>query len=144
MKKLYALGAALLLLACVNDSGNGPAWFGLISNSCGHTDGPTVAISLDSTAYSGCSDYHQGEFRLFTDDYDVDSIRVGRVLADTEHVACRIATCNDSTIIRVEIEKVDTGAVYGNFKIQRSGPGAASEISGSVILKKCKQRMFCG
>jgi hypothetical protein len=119
-------------------------WYGLAHNTCGMADGPAISYVLDSVAYSGCSNDHEGGREWWVEGKLVDALQPGEIIKDTLP-GCDRNVCVDGTVITLEILGTDTASVTAAFRIESQKDNVRKTLhSGKAILTKCRERPMCG
>lgn len=119
-------------------------WYGLARNTCGMADGPAIVFVLDSAAYSGCGDGHEGEQRSWYEGKLVDALVPGQIIKDTLST-CAANHCENGTVITLEILDTDSASVHVGFLIESQENSARKTLhSGKATLAKCRERPMCG
>ncbi|GEM_PF-5899880 len=139
-----ALLVIVLAAACVHSDPDMETWHGLARNSCGPADGPAVSIVLDTAEFLGCNANHAGEFQMLLADHEVDGLKPGRVLIDTQTI-CPLDKCGNRTVLRIEILSADSSSLQTEFRIEAdNGDGVKKVRTGKAVLAKCRERPMCG
>jgi hypothetical protein len=140
------LGFAVSCTQSDPDDGSRKAgtWYGLARNTCGMADGPAIAFSLDTVAYSGCGNEHEDEKQVWYEGKLVDELVPGQIIKNTLSF-CPENECANDTVITLEILDTNATDVHVGFLIESQANSVRKTLhSGKATLAKCRERPMCG
>jgi hypothetical protein len=144
---ILSLSASFALFSCEPEVTSNPAdtiAYGLISNTCGPTDGPETQVRLTDTAVTCDSFARYPQTSAYLGVASISGVSVGKDSAYTDLDAWRCDTiggCTDQGKLRIEFRRSTATRMSGTYRIEKDGKIVAT---GGMELVICPDRPLCG